>query len=320
MDENEHNTDLTVTKPRFRFVKRVSKNNWFITLLNIFTTLIIAVPAFILFYKYVPEIKLVIADKHILRLDYILTAITIFFLIYMIVRLLRKIMLGIMLMLFIFLLTNMLMDRYSFRDIFQDYRSLIIYLLEEPVEVPFLPESASFRYAAKFKAAVMPENSAVRNFAVVISLKYFSDPYLYRRYGKVIRYFSIFKEIKERWKYIQDPGRIEYYASARESIIHLSGDCDDYAILMVSCIMAVGGEARIVRTIGHVYPEVKICHKQDFVKYNLLIRQLFETESKGKDIFYHEDEEGYIWLNFDYTDRYPGGKFMNPKTIGILNF
>ena len=81
--------------------------------------------------------------------------------------------------------------------------------------------------------------------------------------------------------------------------------------------MAVGGEARIVRTVGHLYPEVKICHKQDLVKYNLLIRQLFETE--GKDIFFHEDEDGYIWLNFDYTDRYPGGKFMNQKIIGILN-
>ena len=319
-NQNTDNKPLIPLKPDYSFLKNIISYDWFITFINIIATLILSIPAFILFYKYVPEIKLVTADTYILRLDYIITAIVVFFFIYKMVRLMKKIILGIILMLFIYLLTNMLLSRYSFKDIAQDYKSLIIYLLEEPIEVPFLPESASFRNAAKIKAAVMPDNPAVRNFAVVISIKHFNDSYLYRRYGSVVRYFSIFKEIKSRWNYVHDPGHVEYYAPARESIIHMSGDCDDYSILMVSCILAVGGEARIVRTIGHVYPEVKICHKQDFIKYNLLIRQLFEEESKGKDIFYHVDNEGYIWLNFDYTDTYPGGKFMNPKIIGILHF
>lgn len=320
MDETDKKDVPTPRKISFEKIKKIIRYDWMIVVLNVLISLIITVPAFILFYKYVPEIKLVIADKHVLRLDYIFTALVIFTLIYLVVRLIKKIMLGVILMVFIYLFTNMILHKYSFREIAQDYKSLIIFLIEEPVEVPFLPESAHFRNSAKFKAAVVPANPSVRNFSVVISLKHFNDPYLNRRYGQVIRYFSIFKEIKNRWNYVYDPGKVEYYAPASESIVHLSGDCDDYAILMATCIMSVGGESRIVRTIGHVYPEVKICHKQDFIKYNLLIRQLFEKESKNKDIFYHEDEEGYVWLNFDYTDRYPGGKFMNPKIIGILHF
>ena len=280
-------------------------------------TLLIVIPLFIIIYKFIPSIKFVIADKYVILLDQVLTFIVIFFLIRLLVKLLKKFVAGIVIMIIVYLTFNLFLHKYSFSDIYKDYKSLVIYLKEEPIKVPFVPESASFRNGIKIRAAIQAENPVVRNFAVVLSLKHFNDPNLYRRYGKVIRYFSIFKDINQRWQYVYDPINSDYYASARESIMHLSGDCDDHSIVMASCIMAVGGEARIVRTVGHLYPEVKICHKQDLVKYNLLIRQLFETE--GKDIFFHEDEDGYIWLNFDYTDRYPGGKFMNQKIIGILN-
>lgn len=282
-------------------------------------TILIVIPVFIIFYKYIPTIKLVIADEYILRLDHVLTVLIIFIIVRLLVKLLKKLVAGVLIMIIVYLTFNLIFHKYSFADIYKDYKSLIIYLKEEPVKVPFIPESASFRNGTKIREAIESNDAVVRNFAVVISLKHFNDAVLYRRYGKVIRFFSIFKEINTRWQYVYDPINSDYYASARESIMHLSGDCDDHSIVMASCIMAVGGEARIVRTVGHLYPEVKICHKQDLVKYNLLIRQFFEKESKGKELFFHEDEEGYIWLNFDYTDRYPGGKFMNQKIIGILN-
>ena len=37
----------------------------------------------------------------------------------------------------------------------------------------------------------------------------------------------------------------------------------------------------------------------------------FQEESKGKSIFYYQDSKGFFWLNFDYNDSYPGGKYMS---------
>jgi hypothetical protein len=45
---------------------------------------------------------------------------------------------------------------------------------------------------------------------------------------------------------------------------------------------------------------------------------LFITESKNKEIHYHIDERGQIWLNLDYTARYPGGPFISEEILGAL--
>lgn len=282
-------------------------------------TLIVSLPFFAIVYQYIPEITLQAGVDKILRLDHALTALTVILCIRFLIGYFKRIVAGIFIMCLIFLTINLFLNKYSYLDVYHDYKSLFTYLLESPVQVPFIPQHASFKNANKIRAAIQPEDPLVRNFAVIISRKHFNDPYLFRRYGKIVQFFSIFKEINERWQYVFDPRKNEYYAMARESIVHLSGDCDDYSITMVSCIEAIGGDARIIRTEGHLYPEVKICHKKDFVKYNLLIRQLFEHESKNKAIYYHLDAEDNVWLNFDYTDKYPGGKFMNMQIIGILN-
>lgn len=282
------------------------------------SALIITIPIYIILYRYVPEIKLSIANTYHFQLEYLLTFLILLGLIWWLVSLIRKILFGIALAGLIVLGINLFRNQYSFIDVYNDYRSLVFYLIEEPVNVPFLPESANFKDSERILKAIDYTVPEVRNMAIVLSMRHFTDDYYYRKYGNVVRYFSVFKEMKDRWNYVPDPVYEEYFAHASETIHHFSGDCDDYSILMAALIHSIGGEVRLVRTIGHIYPEVKVCHRRDFEQINLLIRDLFPDETNNKSIFFHADNEGYIWLNFDYTDSYPGGKFMNIKIIDIL--
>ena len=52
----------------------------------------------------------------------------------------------------------------GFKEVYYDYKSMIVYLIEEPVKVPFLPESAAFRNAAKIRKAITYNDPKVRNF------------------------------------------------------------------------------------------------------------------------------------------------------------
>ena len=46
---------------------------------------------------------------------------------------------------------------------------------------------------------------------------------------------------------------------------------------------------------------------------------MFKAESDGKRLHYQTDNQKQIWLNLDYTARYPGGEFMESEIISILN-
>jgi hypothetical protein len=76
---------------------------------------------------------------------------------------------------------------------------------------------------------------------------------------------------------------------------------------------------RLIHTKGHIYPELLIGSKIDLERINYAIKkELFPTESRNKPINYHIDERGNIWLNLDYTAKYPGGPFMNEEILGAL--
>ena len=45
---------------------------------------------------------------------------------------------------------------------------------------------------------------------------------------------------------------------------------------------------------------------------------LFTKESANKPIHYHIDERGNVWLNLDYTAKYPGGPFMKEAILSAL--
>jgi hypothetical protein len=88
---------------------------------------------------------------------------------------------------------------------------------------------------------------------------------------------------------------------------------------MAASVKSIGGTPRLIHTGGHIYPEILIGNKNDLEAINFLIKkELFVTETKGKELHYHIDERGQIWLNLDYTARYPGGPFMREEILGAL--
>ncbi len=281
-------------------------------------SLLITIPVFIMLYRYVPDLVFRFDGQEI-RLDHILAGLLVFFTTRVLIGLVDQFVFYIALVAIGLVMLSHLSGWYTIRDITHRYQDLIVFVESRPVRIPFLKdEKMTIRNARQIREAIDYQNPDVRNFAVEIAKANFNDPALYREYGNVIRYFSIFAEIVQ-WTYIPDPVGEEYYAKASETMHHLSGDCDDYSILMAACIKAVGGEVRLVHTRNHLYPEVKICHISDFDRYiNLIKRKLFLKESLGGSIYYHLDRDDYVWLNFDYTTSYPGGPFMDEAILGML--
>lgn len=124
---------------------------------------------------------------------------------------------------------------------------------------------------------------------------------------------EIFDYCYKKWRYVNDPKGQDYIARASETIsASLTGDCDDFAVLMASCILACGGDACIVYAEGsngcHAYPEVDInsfrSHK-DISYIQNVISNKFSSYSPGLPNV--RESDGHIWLNLDWQAAYPGG-------------
>ncbi len=283
-----------------------------IFLLNI----LIAIPAFLIVHHNIIEFNWP------LNLDRILIFIVILILIQLILRTLKTIIVICIFFYLITLIYGTLFGDYGFQRVFEDYRSMIYSMQEDPhPEDLIISKLLPFPNKSKIIDAVNFSNPKVRNFALYATTKHFKDIKGHAKDRKLIQCFAIFKEIKQRWNYVNDPKGQEYIAAASESIQHFSGDCDDHAILMSACIKAIGGTPRIIHTGGHMYPEMLIGDKNDLETAVYLIKEvLFVEESKNKEIHYHIDERGKIWLNLDYTAKFPGGPFMKEEILGELTF
>lgn len=291
---------------------------WTMQIVLLTVSLLLTLPVFIMIYRYIPDL-VIKAGQTDLRIDHIATGLLVFLMIRLLLGMIDHLVFYVALVASGLLLISHASGFYTYRDITHRYQDLMSYVESNPVKIPFLrDEKMTIRNARQIREAIDFRNPEVRNYAITISRANFSDPALYREYGNVIRYFSIFSEIV-KWNYIPDPVGEEYYAKASESMQHLSGDCDDYSILMAACIKAVGGHVRLVHTKNHLYPEVRVCHARDFEKIvNLIKRKLYLKESLGGTIYYRIDRDDYVWLNFDYTSRYPGGPFMAEAVLGLL--
>jgi hypothetical protein len=255
-----------------------------------------------------------------LDLDRILLAVIILVVIQLILRLIRTILiLGIAVYLII-LIYGPLFSNYGFESVFQDYGYMIYSMTEDPnPQDIMISKLLPFPNKSQILKAIEYDNPKVRNFALMATTLHFKDVKGQKEHRRMIQCFAVFKEIRNRWNYVNDPKGKEYIAHATESLIHFSGDCDDHAILMAACIRAVGGTPRLIHTGGHIYPEMLVGKKSDLEAAVYLIKEvLFVAESKNKEIHYHIDERGQIWLNLDYTARYPGGPFMSEEILGAL--
>lgn len=305
---NETRSKFQEIKSKFQL--KEPWNNLVIFVLNI----LITIPVFIIIHQNI------IDPEWPFQVDRILLFILILVIIQLILRALRTIMIICMGIYLLVLLYGSTIGNYGFMAVFEDYRSMMYLMLDNanPQDI-IISKLLPFPNKTKILNAIDYQNPKVRNFAVMATTQNFRNVKGYHNYRTIIQCFAVFKEIKEKWNYVDDPKGREYIAAASESVMHFSGDCDDHSILMAASIRAVGGTPRLIHTGGHIYPEMLIGDKKDLETINYLIKEvLFVRESKGKEIHYHIDERGQIWLNLDYTARYPGGPFMSEEILGAL--
>lgn len=276
--------------------------------------ILITIPIFIIAHQ-----NLVVLDwaNH---LDRILLFIFILAIIQLLLRALRRVTLISVILYFILLLFGTLSGKYGFKSVFEDYRSMVYTMSEDPYPQDIIiSKLLPFPNKSKILDAIEYQNPRIRNFAIMATSKHFRDVKGYYEIHTIIQSFAVFKEINSRWNYVSDPKGRDYIAKATESLQYLSGDCDDHSVFMAACIKSIGGTTRLIHTKGHIYPELYIGTQKDLEQINYAIKKvLFPAESKNQTLNYHIDERGDVWLNLDYTAKYPGGPFMNEEILGAL--
>lgn len=282
---------------------------------------ILTMPLFVLLFKYFPTIQI-----GPIRVDHIILFLAIFFCTYYLLKKLRIVVYGVMVTGLVVLTITNFANVYTLENLYHDYTQLLYDISGNSLRQRFDTQASSFSKENELRDAINYKDPDVRNYATSIAVKHFQETAHLSKNQKWVQFFSIYKEIYGNWKYVYDPIDEDYYSVASNTIKQLKddgyfkGDCDDYSIMMAAAIKSVGGEVRLVRTsviqsgrrIGHMYPEVKFGDSKDLESVVYLIKNIyFQEESKGKSIYYYQDSKGFVWLNFDYNDSYPGGKYLS---------
>lgn len=284
-------------------------------------SVILALPPFVILYQFMPVIKIGEA-----RFDEIILLAVVILLVYLFVKKFRKVFYFIVLGGLVAITFTSVLGIYGIGDFYTDYQKLLHKIRDNTTKDLQKDKSKGKTKEDELRDAIDYTDSKLRNFAANIATLHFEE-WVNSSNRKMIQSFSVFHEIRKRWVYVHDPNFEDYYAPASETLKMMQfdnrfkGDCDDYSILMAACIKAIGGQVRLVRTvvttadgneIWHLFPEVKIGNEKDLEKAAFLIKEeLFPVQSKSKEIYYHKDPDGSIWLNFDYNDYYPGGRYQS---------
>jgi hypothetical protein len=276
--------------------------------------ILIAIPVFIILHQNL------INPNWPLNIDRVVLFIVMIVVIQVLLRFMRTIILFCIILYFLVLIYGSTIGNYGFNSVFEDYNSILYTMSDNPYPQDIIiAKLLPFPSKTKIINAIEYQNPKIRNFAIMATSKHFKDIRGYSDYRTIIQCFAVFKEINNRWNYVSDPKGGDYIATATESLLYFSGDCDDHSILMAASIKAIGGIPRLIHTKGHIYPEILIGSVTDLEKVNFLIKNvLFVNESREKRLFYHVDERGQIWMNLDYTARYPGGPFLSEEILGAL--
>ena len=276
--------------------------------------ILIAVPVFIIIHQNLFN------PNWIFNLDRVVLFILIVVIIQLILRFLRTIILICIALYVLVLFYGSVIGNYGFNSVYEDYNSMMYTMSDNPFPQDIIiAKLLPFPNKSKIINAIEYQNPKIRNFAIMATSKYFKDVKGYSDYRTIIQCFAVFKEINRRWNYVSDPKEGDYIATASESLLYFSGDCDDHSILMAASVKAIGGTPRLIHTKGHIYPEILIGSNIDLEKVNYLIKNvLFVNESNEKQLHYHIDERGQVWLNLDYTATYPGGPFLSEEILGAL--
>lgn len=280
--------------------------------------LILTLPLFIIVYPHLP--RWVLPIGHGWRVDHLIALLIILIAFIVLVRRFQLAVYTLLVVGLGSLTVTSIMGRYGFRDLYADYAQFLGSLRQNTEPLPMMLQGEGpFQGAEEVRAHIDYRSPAVRAFAVRAATSWFTGVDLRPNEATLVQCFSVFKVINSSWKYVSDVKDGEYFATASESAELLAGDCDDHAILMAACIKAIGGEVRLVRTTGHIYPELKVGDTHAMDRAAHLIREvLFPGTAKHATLFYHTDPNGDRWINLDYTRAYPGGEVMDERIKGIL--
>ena len=156
----------------------------------------------------------------------------------------------------------------------------------------------------EIKQAAEPHHPKIREVAV-LGASQSPGPY-HLRQAEIL-----WEGTRKAWKYVNDPRGFEYFAKASETLFLPGGDCDDFAILLVSLIEAIGGRTRIVIADGvlgdHAYVEVWIGSTIEQAKREL--KTLEGHTYQDRRFWYRTDKLGY-WANFDWFAEHTGGPYF----------
>lgn len=277
---------------------------------------LLLVPLVFIVFRYVPNAYWPLNSDRILLFLLLVVLVT------FVIRKYKIITLVLWLLILLIPTIGTLSNGYGFRQIYRDYKEMAYGIFTEPEPETTPMNLRPFPHKSQYVRAVEYYNPYVRNYAVSLTTddslkKYVAE---YHEYRRLIQCFAVFRDINRRWNYVNDPLGQEYLVRASENLGVFSGDCDDHSIMMAAAIMSIGGTMRLVHTTEHVYPEILIGDKKDLETVNYIVKQvMFKAESEGKRLHYHTDNQKQIWLNLDYTARYPGGDFMTTDIISILN-
>lgn len=276
--------------------------------------ILIAIPVFIILHQNI------IDPDWPYEIDRILLFLAIVVVFQLILRFLRPVIIACIALYLLALLFGSVFGNYGFAEVAEDYRSMMYTMADNPnPQDIIISKLLPFPNKSKILNSIEYNDPQVRNFALMATTKHFRDIKGFHQYRRLTQCFAVFKEVRDKWNYVNDPKGREYIATASESLQHFSGDCDDHAILMAAAVRAIGGTPRLIHTGGHIYPEILIGNRTDFEAINYLIKEImFREEIGDKQLHYHVDERGQIWLNLDYTATYPGGPFMSEEILGAL--
>lgn len=204
---------------------------------------------------------------------------------------------------------------YGWKNAFLDYRELVYITIGKEIEpTNMVLDVLNSGYAIKVREAAEYNHPSVKKFASECinddGQRFWNCSRSHQEYATLIHSFAIFKVIHENWEYETDPKGEDIPAKASGTVRTFSGDCEDHAVLMAASIKSIGGNVRIILADKHAYPEICVGTESDFEKVKYIIKDELFPSARGKYLHYH-NENGTIWLNLDYTENFPGGRFMN---------
>lgn len=296
-------------------------------------TVVLSFPLFLLLYRYMPSLVIPVGEGGF-RIDHILLFLVLFFILFFVIKRFQVIFIGFSIFALLGVTILNFSGIYTLENLYTDYNKILYDLGDDSLEKRFFMRNESFSKEEELRAAINFNDPSVVQFARNMATTNFEEYKGLISDTRVLQYFSIFKEIKSRWIYVYDPRGEDFYSTASENIKSLEhnnrfkGDCDDYSIMIAACIRAIGGEVRLVRTrvtqrngtsIGHMYPEVKVGDKKELENIAHVIKTvLFPNEAGNSPIRYFQDSKGNVWLNFDYNDDFPGGRYQSDERISQM--